>query len=93
MIEKKLVDLCKRYGIIFLGIFGSYATGSFTPQSDLDLMVRFEDRKSLLEIVRIEREISESIGLKVDLLTEKSINPYIKDRINKEMKVIYDGKG
>jgi predicted nucleotidyltransferase len=39
--------------------------------------------------VRIERELSETIGVKVDLLTEQSVSPYLIDRIKSEMKVIY----
>jgi len=52
-------------------------------------MVEFSERKSLLELVRIERELSEILGIKVDLLTEKSISPYLIDSIRKEMEVIY----
>jgi predicted nucleotidyltransferase len=51
--------------------------------------VEFSERKSLLELVRIERELSEVLGIKVDLLTEKSISPYLIDTIKREMKVIY----
>ena len=92
MDEKKLKNACKTYGIAFLGVFGSYARGDQTPASDLDLLVKFTQRKSLLDMVRIEREMSDSLGLKVDLLTEKSISPYLKDKIKEGLKVIYDNK-
>ncbi|MBU1600207.1 nucleotidyltransferase domain-containing protein, partial [bacterium] len=59
-------------------------------KSDLDLLVRFSKRKSLLDLVGIEMELTSELGIKVDLLTEKSISPYLKDRIMKELKVIYD---
>ena len=51
--------------------------------------MEFSGRKSLLELVKIERELSEVLGIKVDLLTEKSISPYLIDTIKKEMEVIY----
>jgi predicted nucleotidyltransferase len=51
--------------------------------------VEFSERKSLLEFVRIERELSEVLRIKVDLLTEKAISPYLIDPIRKEMEVIY----
>ena len=92
MDEKKLKNACKTYGIAFLGVFGSYARGDQTPASDLDLLVKFTQRKSLLDMVRIEREMSDSLGLKVDLLTESSVNPYLKDRIKHGLKVIYDSQ-
>ncbi len=72
-----------------IAIFGSYVRGEEKPGSDIDVLVEFAERKSLLELVRIERELSELIGMKVDLLTKKSISPYLVDTITKEMKVIY----
>lgn len=93
MEEKQLIKLCSKYSIMFLGIFGSYARGEAGPRSDLDLLVKFSQRKSLLDMVRIEREMSDSLGIKVDLLTEKSISPYLRDRIKKSLKVVYDQQG
>ena len=92
MENDKLLDACKKYDIAFLGIFGSYARGDYNAKSDLDLLVKFTDRKSLLDMVRIEREMSEFLGLKVDLLTENAISPYLKNRIMKGLKVVYDTK-
>ena len=59
------------------------------PGSDVDIIVEFSERKSLLALVRIERELSEILGIRVDLLTEKSISPYLIDSIKKEMESIY----
>ena len=88
-IENKLVFILEKYDVKTIGIFGSYARGVQRPDSDLDVMVNFRDRKSLLTLVRIERELSETIGVKVDLLTEQSVSPYLIDRIKSELKVIY----
>ncbi|MEO6694546.1 MAG: nucleotidyltransferase domain-containing protein, partial [Ignavibacteria bacterium] len=57
--------------------------------SDIDIIVAFNDRKSLMDFVGIERELSEKIKIKVDLLTEQSISPLLIDRVKEEMKVIY----
>ena len=73
-----------------IGIFGSYARMEHEPESDIDVLVRFNDRKSLLELVQIERRLSELTGVKVDLLTEKSISPLLKNRIKQEEKVLYE---
>lgn len=89
---KKLLRMCGKYDITFLGIFGSYARGNFTAGSDLDLLARFSRKKSLLDLVRTEREISEALGIKVDLLTEKSISPYLKEKILNNLEVLYDSK-
>jgi len=88
-IENKVISILGEYGAQTIGIFGSYARGVQRPDSDLDLLVNFKERKSLLTLVRIERELSESIGIKVDLLTEGAVSPYLIDRIKSELKVIY----
>jgi hypothetical protein len=91
--EGKLLDICKRNDIAFLGIFGSYSRGEQKEKSDIDILVRFSRRKSLLDLVRIERQLSEVLDVKVDLVTEGSVSPYLIEGIKKELKVIYDEKG
>jgi len=93
MNESELLDVCKKNDITFLGIFGSYSRGEQKEESDMDILVRFSRRKSLLDLVRIERQLSEVLNVKVDLVTEGSISPYIIDGIKKELRVIYDEKG
>ena len=75
-----------------VGVFGSMARGEAKKKSDIDLIVRFSKQKSLLAMVRLERELSEALKRKVDLLTEASISPYMRKRVLKEMKVIYDSR-
>ena len=86
---KKIVRFLKKQGASKIAVFGSYIRREETPGSDIDIIVEFSERKSLLELVRIERELSETLGIKVDLLTEKSISPYLIDMVRNEMKVIY----
>lgn len=88
-IFEKIALLLKDRGVRKVAVFGSYVRGEEKPESDIDIIVEFSDRKSLLELVSIERELSEVLGIKVDLLTEKSISPYLIDTIKREMKVIY----
>ena len=90
MVFKKLISILTGYGAKRIRIFGSYARGQANPESDIDIVVEFLERKSLLDIVGIEQELSEALGIKVDLLTEKSISPYLIDGIKKEMVVIYE---
>jgi len=79
----------KNKGAKKIAVFGSYARDEEKPGSDVDIIVEFSERKSLLALVRIERELSEILGIRVDLLTEKSISPYLIDSIKKEMESIY----
>lgn len=85
----KLIEMRRQNDVAMIGIFGSMARGETTEQSDIDLLVRFSKRKSLLALVRLEREISEALGRKVDLLTEAAISPYLRDDIKQALQVIY----
>lgn len=86
---KKIAQALKERGATKVAIFGSYVRGEEKPESDIDVIVEFSERKSLLELVKIERELYEIVGIKVDLLTEKSISPYLVDSVKQEMEVIY----
>jgi len=84
----KIKSVLLDYGAVRVAIFGSYVRGEEKPDSDLDVLVKFSETKSLLELVKIERELQEEIGIKVDLITESSVSPYIIDTIKEEEKVI-----
>ena len=85
-----LGDICQANDVESLGVFGSYARGDSTETSDVDLLVRFSKTKSLLDLVRIERQFSERLGKQVDLVTEASVSPYLRDRIFGEVKNLYE---
>lgn len=87
---EEIILTLKKYKPKKISIFGSYAKGEQNPKSDIDIIVAFAERKTLLDIVGMEQELSEKLGIKVDLLTEKSISPYLIDKIKKEMVVIYE---
>ena len=89
-IKKTIIQILRKHGIKKAYLFGSFARGEEKPESDIDIIAEFTERKSLLDIVGIERELTEVLGKKVDLLTEKFISPYMIDSIKKEMKVIYE---
>jgi predicted nucleotidyltransferase len=85
----QLIDICRQHDVSMIGVFGSMARGESKKQSDIDLIVRFSKRKSLLAVVKLERELSEALGRKVDLLTEGALSPYLRERILKEIRVVY----
>ena len=88
--QDKIINICRQNDISMIGIFGSTARGEATESSDIDLVVKLSKPKSLLSLVRLERNLSEALGKKVDLLTEGAISPHLKDRILKELMVIYE---
>ena len=87
---KKLIELCRQSGVVQIAIFGSMARGEANQQSDIDLVVKFSKPISLLRVTALERQLSEALGRKVDLLTEAAISPYLQERIKRNLKVIYE---
>lgn len=85
-----LIEICRRNDVSKIGVFGSVVRGEATAQSDIDLLVYFSKRKSLLAVVGLERQLSDALGKKVDLLTEGAISPYLRERILGELQVLYE---
>ncbi|HDT11466.1 MAG TPA: hypothetical protein ENN58_01870 [bacterium] len=87
--NSELSSFCQENGIVFVALFGSFARGDEKPDSDIDLMVRFSDTKSLFQIIEIKNKLTEIFGREIDLVTENSLSPYLKDKILNEMEEIY----
>jgi len=75
----------QEYPIIELGIFGSYARGEQQPDSDLDILVAFEQPVTLFDLVRLENELTEELGIEVDLVTKDSLKPRIETRVRDDL--------
>ena len=85
-----LINICRENDVAKLQIFGSTARGEANDDSDIDLLVEFSKRKSLLALVSVERKMSAALGRKVDLLTEAAISPYLRDQIKRDLRVVYE---
>jgi len=90
---KRLVEVCRKHGIRKIMLFGSFVRGDAGPESDIDLIVEFLRPTGFLALVKLERELSEVMGRKVDLVTEQAISPHLRDRIQDEQQVIYEAAG
>jgi predicted nucleotidyltransferase len=88
--EKLLEQICTRNDISRLRVFGSVARGEDHSGSDVDLLVEFTRPKSLITLVSIEQELEDALGRKVDLLTPAALSPYIRDRVLREARVLYE---
>ena len=73
------------YPISELGIFGSYARGEQRSDSDLDILVAFEHPVTLFELVRLENELTDELGVAVDLVTKDSLKPRIESRVAEDV--------
>jgi len=65
-------------------VFGSVARGDDTETSDIDLLVDLDPRVGLLDIVGLERELSELLGVDVDVVPAATLKPRIRDRVLRE---------
>jgi uncharacterized protein len=85
-----IISTLQEYSPVRIGIFGSYARNENHKASDIDILVKFNSTLSLLQLVHVERMISQKLGIKVDLVTEGAIkNKYIKENIEKDLQIIY----
>ena len=87
---QNLTPLLAAGGVSYAGVFGSFARGEATESSDLDLLVRLERPLSLLQLIRFERELSEHVGRDVDLVTEDSLSPLLRDEVMNDVRTIYE---
>jgi predicted nucleotidyltransferase len=86
-------EFCDRHGVRSFSIFGSYARGEATSQSDLDVLVEFNHPVSLLKHVEIQQELELELGVRVDVLTPAGLNHLLKERILNSRKLIYEKAG
>ena len=85
-----IINILQEYNPVMIGIFGSYARNENHKASDIDILVKFKSTLSLLQLVHVERLISEKLGIKVDLVTDGAIkNKILKENINKDLRIIY----
>lgn len=75
-----------RYGAHNVRLFGSTARGEGSEGSDLDFLVDMEDGRTLLDLVGLSQELREFLGREVDVVTERSLSPYLRDQILAEAK-------
>ena len=80
-ISEKAMPILRDTGVKSASLFGSFARGEERKDSDIDLLVEFEEPKSLFEVVEIEERLTIGLGRQVDILSQLPQNPYIKPRI------------
>lgn len=71
----KIAAFCKKWSIVEFALFGSVLTAGFRPDSDVDVMVEFDEdaRWGLFDMVHMEEELKEMFGRDIDLVTKKSV--------------------
>jgi predicted nucleotidyltransferase len=81
-----IINYLKEFSPTKVGIFGSFARGENKEGSDIDILVEFKETPSLLKLIKIENDLSEILGIKVDLVTKGAVkNKRVKKSINKDL--------
>jgi len=87
-IKKTLIDVLREHEVKKAALFGSIVRGEVTEESDIDLLIEFEGRKSLLDLAGLKLDLQELLRRRVDVLTYKSLHPLLRERILSEQEVI-----
>ena len=80
--------LAVQYHVKSLGLFGSYLRNEQDGDSDLDILVEFDETPSLLRFIDLENFLSDTLGVKVDLVMRDALKPRIGRRILQEVELL-----
>jgi predicted nucleotidyltransferase len=85
-IKNIILSYLKGFDPIKVGIFGSFARGDNNKASDIDILVEFKESPSLLTLIKLENDLTDILGVKVDLVTTGALkNKRIKKSIKKDL--------
>jgi uncharacterized protein len=86
--RENISRIAASHGAQNVRVFGSVRRGEASSSSDLDLLVDMSKDRSLLDLVALGDELEEALGVEVDVVTEGSLSPYLRDRILAEAVVL-----
>jgi predicted nucleotidyltransferase len=80
----EILRIAGAHGTQNVRVFGSVSRGEAGTKSDVDLLVKLEPGRSLLDLIAIKQELEDLLGREVDVVTEDAVSPYIREQILKE---------
>ena len=88
-----LAEVCGRYGVKELSLFGSAVCGEMRPESDVDILVEFEPgvRTGLIKFESLVDELEALAGRRVDLVTKRGLKPWVRSQFLKDARIILCG--
>ncbi len=89
----KIAEICQKYQISELALFGSQVRGDFTSKSDFDFLVNFqpEAKVGFIKLGKIKSELEDIVCTKVDLVPKDGLKPIIRQKVLAEAEIIYAG--
>ncbi len=85
ILRARRAALDRDYGVVQLGVFGSWVRGEASEDSDIDMLVEFRQPIGFFKFLELEELLSEWLGIKVDLVTKAALKPHIGSRILNEV--------
>lgn len=82
--REEILRLAAKHGARNIRVFGSFARGEALPGSDVDFLVELEPGRSLLDLGALLMDLQDLLGRRVDLVTERALHWYIRERVLKE---------
>jgi len=82
--RRAILKLAREHGARNVRIFGSAARGDVTTNSDVDVLVEMEEGRSLVDHLALKQDLEDRLGQDVDLVTEASLHPRIRERVLRE---------
>jgi len=88
----RIAEICRRFEVRELSVFGSTARGEAGPDSDMDILVDFEPsaRVGLLKLAHLSEELERIAHRKVDLVTKPGLKPWVRPQVLREAIVVYE---
>lgn len=80
-LAEQALPILRRFGVSRAGVFGSRARGEEGASSDLDILVDLTDGSTLLDLVGLQLELGDALGISVDAHTYRSLHPLLRERI------------
>ena len=91
-IQQKITPLLQRSNIEYAGDFGSVARGEATGNSDIDILVKFRNQPTFSAYLKLDNDLRKELGQDIDLLTEGSVNKFLRPQIEQDLKIIYGSR-
>jgi predicted nucleotidyltransferase len=85
VLRRKKSSIGQLYGITLLGIFGSVARGQQQPNSDIDILVRYETIPTLSRLIQLEDDLADLLDARIDLVSESSLKEFVKQAIMQDI--------
>jgi len=79
--REDIARIAAAHGASNVRVFGSAGRGQARQGSDLDLLVEMSEGRNLLDLIALFNDLEDALGIEVDVLTEGSLSPYMRERI------------